>query len=64
MAEPKVTAGGVVLGKVTVARKHARRGQDLEKKPRHSIPTTKDNQVDIISSASVIQSSIAMYKMI
>jgi len=49
MAEPKVTAGGVVLGKVTVARKHARRGQDLEKKPRHSIPTTKDNQVDIIS---------------
>jgi len=43
-----VTTGGVVLGKVTVARKHARRGQDVEKKSRHSIiPTVKDNQVDI-----------------
>ena len=42
-----MTAGGVVLGKVTVARKHARRGQDVEKKSRHTIPTVKDNQVDI-----------------
>ena len=47
MAEPKVTTGGVVLGKVTVARKHARRGQDAEKKSRQSIIMIpgKDSQV-------------------
>lgn len=49
MAEPKVTLGGVTLGKVTVTRKHVRRGQDTEKKSRVQTTVTggdtKDKQV-------------------
>jgi len=49
MTEPKVTSGGVVLGKVSVTRKHARRGQDTEKKSRVQTLVTgtdiKDKQV-------------------
>lgn len=49
MAEPKVTSGGVTLGKATVTRKHVRRGQDTEKKSRVQTTVTggdtKDKQV-------------------
>jgi len=49
MAEPKVTLGGVTLGKATVTRKHVRRGQDTEKKSRVQTTVTggdtKDKQV-------------------
>ena len=51
MAEPKVTSGGVTLGKATVTRKHVRRGQDTEKKSRVQTTVTggdtKDKQVTI-----------------
>ena len=44
-----MTSGGVVLGKVSVTRKHARRGQDTEKKSRVQTLVTgtdiKDKQV-------------------
>ena len=49
MAEPKVTSGGITLGKATVTRKHVRRGQDTEKKSRVLTTVTggdtKDKQV-------------------
>ena len=49
MAEPKVTSGGVTLGKATVTKKHVRRGQDTEKKSRVQTTVTggdtKDKQV-------------------
>ena len=51
MAEPKVTSGGVTLGKATVTRKHVRRGQDTEKKSRVQTTVTggdtKDKQVSM-----------------
>lgn len=65
MAEPKVTLGGVTLGKATVTRKHVRRGQDMEKKSRVQTTVTggdtKDKQVSMNSSNNYIYTTLAGY---
>lgn len=62
MAEPKVTLGGVTLGKATVTRKHVRRGQDMEKKSRVQTTVTggdtKDKQVSTWWTARIIISAL------